>query len=468
MHKLCELLNRQRVASENDKFYKKLLKGQLSNGAWPWFDGMRDNEYITQHIVAGFGKLRHMGVDIYAIDGVKKMIEKSIAYLDKKVVEYYNLYIKKDKSEPGYFCLQYMYMRTFFSEFKMGKDAQNVYDYCMKYCKDNWKEFGLHNRALLAIIFKRSGNTQYSDKIIASMQDNAIRSEEFGMYFKENINGIRWHEQNIETQALIVEAFQEHNLADEVEELKIWLIKNRQANRWATTKATTEACYAMFLCGSKLKVDEPLCTITVGNLKADNNNAEVGTGYIKQVWTKDEMDISMANITVENPNPHISYGAVYRQYFETLDNVEASDNKLQIEKKMYLRSKDNKGKDLLKEIKDGNSIKPGDVVTVRFVIKTDRDLDYVHLKDMRAAGFEPVNVLSSTKYQDGMYYYESTKDASENFFIEHLNKGTYVFEYPLVAVHSGDFSNGIATIQCMYAPEFTAHSAGLRFRIAKD
>jgi uncharacterized protein YfaS (alpha-2-macroglobulin family) len=186
------------------------------------------------------------------------------------------------------------------------------------------------------------------------------------------------------------------------------------------------------------------------------------------VWTKDEMDISMANITVENPNPHISYGAVYRQYFETLDNVEASDNKLQIEKKMYLRSKDNKGKDLLKEIKDGNSIKPGDVVTVRFVIKTDRDLDYVHLKDMRAAGFEPVNVLSSTKYQDGMYYYESTKDASENFFIEHLNKGTYVFEYPLVAVHSGDFSNGIATIQCMYAPEFTAHSAGLRFRIAKD
>jgi uncharacterized protein YfaS (alpha-2-macroglobulin family) len=175
----------------------------------------------------------------------------------------------------------------------------------------------------------------------------------------------------------------------------------------------------------------------------------------------------MAKITVSNPNDHISYGAVYRQYFEDLDKVVAADNKLQIDKKMFLQAKGNDGKTVLREITAGSQVHPGDRVTVRFIIRTDRDLDYVHLKDMRAAGFEQLNVISRTKFQDGMIYYESTKDASENFFIEHLNKGTYVFEYPLIAVHVGDFSNGIATIQCMYAPEFTAHSAGMRFKIVK-
>jgi uncharacterized protein YfaS (alpha-2-macroglobulin family) len=175
----------------------------------------------------------------------------------------------------------------------------------------------------------------------------------------------------------------------------------------------------------------------------------------------------MAKITVENPNPHISYGAVYRQYFEDLDKVVAADNKLQIEKHLYLNVKDNTGKTVLREVTPDVAIHPGDKVTARFVIRTDRDLDYVHLKDMRAAGFEPLNVISRTKFQDGMFFYESTKDASENFFIEHLNKGTYVFEYPLIAVHAGDFSNGIATIQCMYAPEFTAHSGGMRVQIVR-
>ncbi|MDW8334135.1 MAG: hypothetical protein RMM53_07960, partial [Bacteroidia bacterium] len=88
-----------------------------------------------------------------------------------------------------------------------------------------------------------------------------------------------------------------------------------------------------------------------------------------------------------------------------------------------------------------------------------------HLKDLRAAGFEPVNVLSQTRYQDGLYYYESTRDAATNFFIGFLPKGTYVFEYGLRAFHKGDFTVGPAFIQCMYAPEFNAHSEGGRVRV---
>lgn len=465
MHNLIQLLDANRIATENEKFIKKLADGQLSNGAWPWFAGMLESKWITQHIIAGFGKLRHIGVDINKDPRITQMIDRAISYLDEEEAAFFEMHVKKN-SVPGYYNFQYLYMRSFFPEYKLTK-AKVAYEYYLKYAKENWQKAGLYYQAVLCTVFKRTGNEDVAQKIIASLQDRAQRSDEFGMYFNENINGFLWHENNIETQSVIVEAFQEMGMKDEVEELKIWLIKNRQSNRWATSKATTEACYAMFLCGNRIKANEPLCKIIIGGKTADTQNAEAGTGYFKQSWQAHEMDKKMAKITVENPNDHISYGAVYRQYFEDLDKVVAADNKLQIEKQMYLNVKDNAGNTVLREITPDTEVRPGDKITARFVIRTDRDLDYVHLKDMRAAGLEPLNVISRTKYQGGMYYYESTKDASENFFIEHLNKGTYVFEYPLVAVHVGDFSNGIATIQCMYAPEFVAHSSGIRFKIVK-
>ncbi len=466
MHNLCELLDANRIATENEKFIKKLSEGQMSSGAWPWFAGMIESPWITQHITAGFGKLRHIGVDINRDPRITQMLDRAIRYLDEETAKYFETYIKKNQSAPGYYGYQYLYMRSFFPEYKLTR-AKEAYDYYLKYAREHWQDFGLYYQAVLCTVMKRTGNSDISQKIIESFRDRAQRSDEFGMYFNENVNGYLWHEHNIETQAMIAEAFQAMGTKEEVEELKIWLIKNRQSNRWATTKATTEACYAMFLCGNRIKADEPLCKIIIGGKKADTKNAEAGTGYFKQTWQAHEMDKKMAKITVANPNDHISYGAVYRQYFEDLDKVVAADNKIQIEKKMYLPGRGDDGKNVLREITPDTEVHPGDKVTVRFVIRTDRDLDYVHLKDMRAAGFEPTNVISRTKFQDGMYYYESTKDASENFFIEHLNKGTYVFEYQLIAVHVGDFSNGIATIQCMYAPEFTAHSSGMRFKIVK-
>ena len=110
-------------------------------------------------------------------------------------------------------------------------------------------------------------------------------------------------------------------------------------------------------------------------------------------------------------------------------------------------------------------LNPGDKVKVRIEIRVDRGMEYVHMKDGRASGFEPINVLSGYKWTSGLGYYESTRDASTNFFFSYLPKGTHVFEYPLRVVHAGDFSNGITTIQCMYAPEFTSHSEGLRVEV---
>ncbi len=154
----------------------------------------------------------------------------------------------------------------------------------------------------------------------------------------------------------------------------------------------------------------------------------------------------------------------YLLLIEQLDKITPHETPLKIKKELFVQENSPTGP-VLRPIKEGTEVKVGDLVKVRIELRVDRNMEYVHMKDMRAAGFEPINVLSGGKYQDGLYYYESTRDAATNFFFHYLPKGTYVFEYPLRVFHKGDFSNGITTVQCMYAPEFTSHSEGVRVEV---
>jgi hypothetical protein len=198
--------------------------------------------------------------------------------------------------------------------------------------------------------------------------------------------------------------------------------------------------------------------------EATETKVEAGTGYFKTAWNAEQVRPEMGNIKVTKKDEGVAWGAVYWQYFEQLDKITFAETPISIKKDLFLEKDSDKGK-ILVPITEKNPIKVGDLVKVRVEIRVDRDMEYVHLKDMRAAGFEPINVLSGYRYQDGMWYYESTRDMATNFFISYLRKGTYVFEYPLRASLKGNYSNGITTIQCMYTPEFTSHSAGIRVKI---
>ncbi|MCQ2284473.1 MAG: hypothetical protein MJZ57_06185 [Bacteroidales bacterium] len=198
-----------------------------------------------------------------------------------------------------------------------------------------------------------------------------------------------------------------------------------------------------------------------------SEQTEAGTGYIKKSWPGTEVKADMATLKIDKSSSGPAWGGLYWQYLENLDKVEHSqDVEMNIRKQLYKVELNERG-EVLTEITEQSPIKVGDRVRVRVEIRTDRDMEYVHLKDMRAACFEPTNVLSGYKHQDGLWYYESTRDAATNFFIDYLPKGTYVFEYTLVATMAGTYSNGLTTMQCMYAPEFTSHSEGIRVRVEK-
>ena len=255
--------------------------------------------------------------------------------------------------------------------------------------------------------------------------------------------------------------------------MKTWLIKNKQTNNWKTTKATAEACYAMLLQGTDWLATEPNVSIKLGATTISSTTApspEAGTGYFKKTIEPQFIKSDMGNITVNvqgktnQPSGAPSWGAVYWQYFEDMDKITSAATPLKLQKKLFIEKNTDRGP-VLTPVQEGTAVKVGDKIKVRIELRVDRDMEYVHMKDMRSSSMEPVNVLSGYKWQGGLGYYEATKDASTDFFFHYLRKGTYVFEYPVFVTHAGNFSNGITTIQCLYAPEFSSHSEGVRLTV---
>lgn len=472
--RIALLFNLNKMKSEQANALHKLEQNQMRSGAWPWFKGGRENRYVTQHIIAGLGHLKKLGANS---DETSSMIKKAITYLDDEFVNEYNRMKKyaKDlnKDHLSHTQMHYLYMRSFFPEVKSNKKTKEITAYYKGQAQKYWQKRSLYSQGLLALILDRMDDKNTSVKIIKSLEQNSITSEELGMYWKTNTASWYWYRAPIETQALLIEAFNEIRPNDikTVDNLKIWLLKNKQTNQWKTTKATTEAVYALLLQGSDwLSVTDAVDVLVGGkkieSTKLENVKIEAGTGYYKTSWNGKEIEPKMAEVRLRKKGKGIAWGAMYWQYFEDLDEITPAETPLKLKKKLFLKKNTDTGEEI-SEITSRTKLKVGDLVRVRIELRADRSMEFVHMKDMRASGMEPINVMSSYKWQDGLGYYESTKDASTNFFFDYLPKGVFVFEYDLRINNAGDFSNGITTIQSMYAPEFSSHSEGIRVNIEK-
>ena len=460
----------------------KLKDMQSSNGGFVWFKGGTEDRYITQYIVTGVGHLIRIGAfsKSYA-EKLRPILLAAIPYLDKRLKEDYDNLIRYNipfkQNNGGSMAAQYLYMRSFFPDYPITKGTEIAYNYYMANAKQYWLENNKYCQAMIALALSRSNDNVTPSAILRSLKENSINNEELGMYWKEwNAGGYYWYQAPIESQSLMIEAFTEIGKDLKViDDLKTWLLKNKQTNNWHTTKATAEACYALLLQGTQILTEDKNVEVKLGNMtiKSKDENQEAGTGYFKKRIDGSNVSSSMGNIVVtvsSTPDSKapggVSWGAVYWQYFENLDKITFSETPLKLKKHLFRETNTDRGP-VLTPIEEGSPLKVGDKIKVRIELRVDRQMEYVHMKDMRASCMEPVNVISSYKYQGGLGYYESTKDASTNFFFSYLPVGVFVFEYPMFVTHSGNFSNGITSIQCMYAPEFTAHSEGIRVKVSE-
>ena len=453
------LFDENRLNDETARTLRKLADMQLGDGRWPWFPGGHGDEYITLYIVTGFGRLAHLGVKIDTTSAVKALVS-----LDAWIEQNYRDILKAGHKEENHLSATialYLYGRSFYlTDRPIPAQHKEAINYFLGQARTYWLKLERQSQGHLAIALKRFGDKDAAQGIMRSIKENSKNEEEMGMYWRDAERSWWWYRAPIETQALMVEAFDEVMADDKsVEDCKVWLLKQKQTQDWKTTKATADAIYALLLRGDNVLASDALVQMTVGGEAIKPEKIEAGTGFYEQKFTRGEIKPEQGHITLKKTDKGVAWGSIHWQYLEDMSKVTAYDGTpLKLEKALFTRQLTKAGP-VLEAVK--GPVKIGDELVVRITLRTDRDMEYVHLKDHRGSGTEPVNVLSQYKFQDGLAYYESTRDTASHFFIDYLPKGTYVFEYTTRVVHRGKYQTGFASIESMYAPEFNSHSESL-------
>ncbi len=467
------LFDANRLEAELAGALEKLRQTARPDGGWAWFPGGPRDEYITRYIVAGFGRLRHLGVNT-PVDLALMALEP----LDRRVVEQHARILKDWKQPEDYVPdpadALYLYGRSFFLKDRpLAEPALRAVEFFLARARQHWLRTGRQTQGHLALALQRFGDPATARAIARSLKERSVTSEELGRFWRDPQPSWWWYHAPIETQALMIEVFAEiAQDAAAVEECQVWLLKQKQTQNWPSTKATADAVYALLLRGRNLLGSDALVELTVGGrnitplttpgaaTREPGTAVEPGTGFYEVRFAGAEVTPAMSTITLRKTDPGVAWGSVHWQYFEDLSRVQPYEGTpLQLKKALFVKRATTAGP-VLEPV--SGPVAVGDELVVRLELRVDRDMEYVHLKDQRGSGVEPVNVLSGYRYQDGLGYYESTRDTASHFFIGWLPRGTYVFEYSARVQLRGEYQTGPAGIQCLYAPEFNSHSESFK------
>jgi len=477
-------LNMQK--NQAKQYLDKLVSLQMPSGGFSWFKGMPESRYVTQEIMLNLARLSKMtGSANYQLSTVNLALN----YLDLEIARDFEELKKYNKNYDKEMCvgnmqLFYLHLRSEYPTIPVQVSAQEAVRFYTAQSEKYWTKFSLYGKAMMAMVANRNGKIQLANNVLKSLKENALKTDELGMYWAKNTAGYFWNEQPIAVQSGIIEAFAEvsRNQAD-IDEMKIWLLKQKQTQRWDSPLSTVDAIYALLHYGNDWLSNDGGVKISVGNTLLQPQSVEAGTGYFKQTIPTADIRPEMGNVTVSStiggttqsrtPNSSsIGWGAMYWQYAQDLDKIVGQSGPLKITKKLFVVKPSIEGATSSRTLNsysmipiEQTELKKGDKVITRLVITTDRNLEFVALKDLRAACFEPVDQQSACAWKEGVCYYKTTKDASTQFFFSYLPKGTYVFEYELWANSAGEYASGIASLQCQYAPEFVSHTGGERVRI---
>lgn len=462
MAKLALLFDANTMKNSTNQDWDDFKKLQNPDGGFSWYQGYPSSYGTSLYILKNLGKINTWlkeNVKDYQSSEQKELVAKLIGYVDSEINKYTDI---KKENVINNWTLDYLDTRNYWEKQHplKGKGAtlKSLVKQKAKTTKiTDFTFFGLHRAALLMNDY---GLKDVSDKLLNSLKETSVDSKTQGIYWKQNLDDWGWFSSKVVNHAGALEAFNKLKPNDQkfIEDMKIWLITQKEVNSWGSSRGTSEVIFTILNSGkSWTSAESDKATIIWGG-KELKPETQV-TGYVKSAVKTDVLDKNLATVTVTKPGAGIVQGGLFWQYYEDLDKIKSSENYISVVKELYKKVKTVNGEELQK-ISPETPLKVGDKVTVRMILNTDRAMEFIHIKDMRAAGFEPLNVLSGYQWKNSLGYYQSTKDASTNFYIQYMPKGKYVFEYDYIANASGKFSNGITTIQNYYAPQMNSHTKG--------
>lgn len=435
---------------------EKLGELQNADGAWSWYKGMQGSRYVTTQVMemlVRLNALTHQDAD----SRMQPMIQKGFEYLGKQAAEEYKSMKEAEKKgavglRPSEQVLRYLYICAL--DGKAPVD-EKVNRYFIDKLSGEGKELTIYGKALGAIILQQSGKVAEARLFMQSLMEYSVVTDEMGRYFDTPKARYSWFSYKIPTEVAAMEAIQRITKDTKaIDEMKRWLLKQKQTQTWETLIATADAVYALMATGaSDLLANTGGVEITLGK-EMIRTPVDDAIGYIKKTVIGDVMNIK--KVRVDKEGTGMGWGAVYAQYLESMDQIGEQGNGLSVSRQLY------KGDEALNE---SAPLKVGDKITVRLTVKADRDMDFVQIKDDRAACMEPLQAVSGFRWSNGLGYYQATKDASTQFFIDQMRKGTYVIEYQVYVNRTGEYQTGIATVQSAYAPEFGGHTGGYRVMV---
>lgn len=461
--RLALLFDVNRANQLRDAALKVLLEQQHESGGWGWFKGFYPSRSITLFILNGMSQLVHLSAVQYG-QQEKEMQMRALNYLDKSIQKEYEALSKAKKASDNYAPssgqIEFLYVRSYYRDIPEWGDAREGIRYFTNQAEKQWQKASLYEKGQIAMLMHRNGKKDVANNILAWLRKTATTSNERGMYWANNKRENNFFHSPIDVHSLLMTTFEEIGTdTKETDRMKQWLLNQKQTQKWATVPSTINGIYSILSTGTDWLTEENKSVIQWGDKTFDAASGETATGYIKEVIKGSDITTAMNTVTIQKKGNAPAWGAIYNQYFESIHRIEKQSGSLNVEKKLFIETNSGTQRQITPLTSD-YTLHAGDKVIVRLTIRTDRDMEYVSLKDIRPGCFEPASQISGYMFKDGLMYYHAPKDASENFYFDKLPTGTYVMEYSAFVSHTGKYNSGIATIQCQYAPEFVSHTEG--------
>ncbi|MEG2401392.1 MAG: alpha-2-macroglobulin family protein [Muribaculaceae bacterium] len=452
MEQLTTLFNKNNIENASNNAIKSLKGLQKDDGGWSWYHGCESDTYTTYEVMQTLGELRQIGY-LEENEDIKKMILEGVKYLDKNIIKIYD----NEKETYNYSeFIPYIYVRSFFKDIPLSTTLALFKKKALKEVAENWKGQSMADKAFLSLILNDNGDVITAKAILESIRQFAITKPATGMYWDNLRSGNYRYYDKVAITSLLLRSFHAvEPQSKDIDLIRKWLLLQKQTTNWGSSTMASDAIYSLLKTGSNwIDNDGQQSSITVNNNKIIIDSIDSYTGYVKQIINLPNSKGNSISITRNGNNP--AWGSVFCQYNAQMSSIKSVGvDGLTIEKSLYIQPTSTNGKSV-----KSNTLQVGDKVKVQFLIKSSKDLDFVNLTDERCASIEPVNQLSGVEYQDGIMFYRELKNSATNLYIAHLPKGTHIISYDVTVTSQGQYSLGIATIQCQYAPQMVAHSSG--------